>query len=463
MNALQQYMHTHTPELIVTVVTCLALPAGLTECAHADEIQKYTAYKQTLLQPTQEDYARILAKYASDSKMKQFQDRLNLIDQVSAVLIKRLEATRSQSMREAFGDIIGTATTTPAARVKPPAMDARDIYTEHVGRFAADLPAPPVTEQELAVLRKRYDLSLRCAEEFILKYGQSAAAIDNTTETSVLELYLVMAFLHVPDQQWGQASIEALPDWVRKAGPLKVFEEFALRLRRPATAMEFARYGHANQWNEQTICAYLMEKARQFSKGLAQYDVSISCYRQAIAVAERGRQQELALKVRLELAELLSVMQHPELSAAEMKEAMKADGQASEWPRAAMLRLKYLYDAKDHDAILQEAPVLQADKRSEPSLPQIMYISWVTHRVKNKQDAADKLMKEFLEKYPKNPLCADMYFAQAMGMMAEGNYVEVLRLFEIIEYRYPSAKVLPKVKAIREQLKKATTASAPAQ
>ena len=68
---------------------------------------------------------------------------------------------------------------------------------------------------------------------------------------------------------------------------------------------------------------------------------------------------------------------------------------------------------------------------------------------------AQALKQQFLERYSKNPLGVDMYFASAMTAMASGDYEEADRLLEIVEYNYPSSRILQRVKGIRNRLEKA--------
>ena len=119
-----------------------------------------------------------------------------------------------------------------------------------------------------------------------------------------------------------------------------------------------------------------------------------------------------------------------------------------------MLRLKYHYESQQYDTIIEEAPTYQTDPRSKSYLPQILYISWVTHRRENRTDEAEQLQKTFLEKFPGHPLGADMFFASAMTALAASDYDEAQRLLDIIEYRYPESRILPKAKQIKNRIQK---------
>ena len=117
-----------------------------------------------------------------------------------------------------------------------------------------------------------------------------------------------------------------------------------------------------------------------------------------------------------------------------------------------MLTLKYLYEAKQFDQVAKESAKYRADTRSEAYLPQILYISWVTHRREGNAETAEKLQEMFLKKFPQHPLGADMHFSSAMSALANGNYAEALRLLEIVEYRYPKSRIASKVKKLQERL-----------
>ena len=72
----------------------------------------------------------------------------------------------------------------------------------------------------------------------------------------------------------------------------------------------------------------------------------------------------------------------------------------------------------------------------------------------SKLAGAGKIEKQFLNRFPKHPLGADMHFASAMTALAGGNYAEALRRLEIVEYRYPKSRLIGKVKKMRQRLEK---------
>jgi tetratricopeptide (TPR) repeat protein len=184
-----------------------------------------------------------------------------------------------------------------------------------------------------------------------------------------------------------------------------------------------------------------------------EYHAGIHCLKVGIELAEQEKREEQAIDLHLQLADVLNNAGHAPLAAEEIKQTLDKYVKSSEYGKVATLRLKYLYEAGQFDKILEEAPTYQADERCKPYLPQIIYISWVAHRRENKLAEADKLQKDFLEKFPEHPLAADLYFAAAMTALAKSDYEEASRLLEIIQYRYPKSKIIDKAKQIQERLK----------
>src|SRR4051794_39939276 len=114
-----------------------------------------------------------------------------------------------------------------------------------------------------------------------------------------------------------------------------------------------------------------------------------------------------------------------------------------------MLRLKYLYVAHRFRDAAREAATYDADKRCKPYLPQILYLEWLTLRRLDRASDAKRAQATFFERFPENPLGADMYFADAMTAVAASDYDEALRQLEMIEARYATSKLIPRVKEIR--------------
>jgi outer membrane protein assembly factor BamD (BamD/ComL family) len=122
--------------------------------------------------------------------------------------------------------------------------------------------------------------------------------------------------------------------------------------------------------------------------------------------------------------------------------------------RAAMLRMKYLYEANRFAAILDEAPPLRDDARCKLFVPQILYLQWVSHRREGQTDQAASVMRTFLDAYPTHPLGADMQFAAAMALLSEGDYAGASQALDRIEYRYPDSALIPKVRQLQARVRK---------
>ncbi len=422
------------------------------ELASAAGTEEFLAHKRSALEPMQAEYERICASLEYDVKMKQFRDRVARIDEVAALLIGRLESTTAG----VFGGILGDIVDAPGGRSgmgrAAATSSARQIYTRFADRFSAELPVPSVTNKDMELLRRYYNTSIKAVEQYIVKHGEVSKAIEENAGRDVLELFIVMTLLHVPDRELSSVHVDWMPKWMKKPRPVAMFEEFSLHLGRPLTAAAFAQYGK-QPWETDKLCDYVEAKGR-ICMAAHQYAAAIECLVAGIEVAGKAGAEERAMRISLSLAGLHEKMAYPQLAAAALKPALELYPRSPDWGKAAMLRLKYLYEAGQYDQIVEDAHNYQANRRSGGYLPQILYISWVTHRRKENPEAAEKLQQTFLEKFSKHPLAADMYFASAISALAKGDYAEALRLLEIIEYRYPKSRIMPKAKRLQKRLRK---------
>ena len=136
----------------------------------------------------------------------------------------------------------------------------------------------------------------------------------------------------------------------------------------------------------------------------------------------------------------------------EVKRLLESCPASADRGKGVLMRLKYLYEAKQFDTLIQEAPAYESDDLCKPYLPQIFYLRWVSYRQLNQPQDAQKIQDAFLTRFPEHPLGADMHFASAVTALAASNYPEAQRLLDIIPYRYPQSKLLPKVKDMQKRL-----------
>ncbi len=416
-------------------------------------VDEFLAYKRGILAPLGVKFKRICKAQIHDSAMRRFQERLALIDEVAKLLIDRVEHTNLTVLGGVLDDIIEASKGGFDSRSKTSTPEACDIYAQFINRFSAELPTPDIAEKDLTLLREYYNAAIAATEKYLMEHGKAAKAIADSAEREVVELYVVMSFLHIPDRQWSSHEIDSFPSWMRKSKQQSILEEFSLSVGRPFTAAEFAQYGKGESWDPKQELHYFGAKARQFTS-TGKYKLAILCYKAAIEAAVKEGHEEDAMRVHISLARLYERMGYPKLVASTLKEALHEYPKSSEWGKAAMLRLKYLYEAEEFQEILKEAQGYQIDSRCKTYLPQILYIAWITYRRENKREMEAKVQEFFLKKFPTHPLAADIYFASAMLSLAGGDYAEAMRLLEVVEYRFPHSRIIDKVKMIQEKLRK---------
>ncbi len=445
--------HRHKKLLWITNVLILLI----TTACSADQVRSYQNFKQNALAPLANRFDQIIAVHKDDGALETFLHRMNLIDTIAHLLVKSFESTRSDSLDSLLGDIVDISNASPRTFSPIRAMRAAEILSEYTSHFSETISLSSLTKEEISFLRNYYDTLAKMAGEFIAQRGKMVSAINKQSGVDILELCMVMPFLHLSDQQWTAENIEALPKWMKTEDNIAALERFALQVRRPFTAYQFSLFNRkpdtSDKDQEFAYPDYLLAAAESRIKH-RDYHVAIHCIRIGIEQAEQAKKQETAVKLHFRLSDLLTNIGHPDLAAKKMLKLMESYPKCPDWGKAAMLRIKYLYEAADFKTIASEADKYKSDSRCNDYLAQILYISWVTHRRLNDLETAQKLKQQFLKQYSKHPLGADMYFASAMTAMASGDYEEADRLLEIVEYHYPKSRVQQKVKKIRDRLKK---------
>lgn len=437
--------------------TCALAFMSHRSAASGTENEGYAAHKREQLSALHAEFTREYKAYEHDDAVIQTREKLELIDEAANFLLKSLQTTESTTYENILNGSIDVVKDEATEKPEETSGNALELYMEFADRLSAGLPSGSVGQKRLSFLRKYCNAALDCAVEYVRRRTEIAAAADENARREVLELSVVLPFLKVPDEKWSSKNIEALPKWANRPEDRKLWEEFALSVRRPLTALQFAQYGESKPWNADKALRYYVVRARLLTERSSQYSAGIQCFRASIDVAESNGRDDSAMSIRQELAKTFHQIGHPRLAAATVKEAMDLHPESSSWGKAAMLRLRYLYEAGEHVTIINEGPNYQTDVRCAKYHPQVIYVLWVTHRRANKPEAAEKLQRTFLEKFPEHTLAADMYFASAMKALAAGDYDEALRLLEVIEYRYPSSRIVKKARQIQSRLTKRTS------
>jgi hypothetical protein len=111
-----------------------------------------------------------------------------------------------------------------------------------------------------------------------------------------------------------------------------------------------------------------------------------------------------------------------------------------------------LYGAKLFNEVLIECDRADADPRFSSIRPQSLYMRWVSAQQLNQSNVVDHVREQFLALYPNHVFGAEMRLAKGLQMAARGDYQSARNELAIIESRYPTAPIIPKVRRIMQNL-----------
>jgi TolA-binding protein len=439
--------------VIASVLVAHALAAANTE--------DFAAYKRRILAPLEAAYAKVAAEHGRDPMLNALQERLKQIDAATELLLARVRTLEASSFENMLSDRTRPASVSPRAKNT---MSASEIYLEYAADFGASLRRFQLPEEATKTLVSYYTASLNASRDYVAKRCRSGVA-SGKPSTELLQLAVVLPFLQVSDERRTAGEIASLPTWMQEPGALETLESFALSIRRPLTAYAFAnqRKPAAERSSRQVgLPAYLRAAAERLLEG-REYHAALHCLKTATDLAEKENRAGEVAWLRFRRAEVLATVGYSNMAAAEVQQLLERYPKSDSYSRAAMLRLKYLYESDQFPAAIEESSRYCVEERVKPHLPQMLYIRWLALRRVNRLEEAKKVQNAFLEQFPDHPLAADMLFASAMAALATSDYPETLRLLDLIEYRYPNSKLLPKVKELQQRLQSSSQSSHPPQ
>jgi hypothetical protein len=338
----------------------------------------------------------------------------------------------------------------------PGALSALDVMAQYGPLFASPLDRKVLTARDLDMLTQMYVASWRAAVVHLSAAGPTPGAIDDDARREAAELVSVLPFLHVADANWSAHHLALLPDWLKQPGTARFVEVFALRLRRPATAWSFRRIADEKQiaaGQDEAFVEYLKTVARKLADDGSLAEAA-ACLERAILIANKREDKADEAELRMQLADILAQAGHPQSAAEQAKRILELTGDGPWRCRAAILRLKYLFEAKMRDLAAQEAEANHREGRCPGQLPQFLYVGWAAHRQADRPERSAKLQLIFEKKFSHHPLMADMLFAGAMRAMTEGDYAEAQRKLETIEFNHSKFRFMDRVKNMALKLDK---------
>lgn len=411
----------------------------------------FAAYQQRRLGEIGAKYRAVMRANADVPGIMEFADRINLIDEVTDLLVARFDAVREASLDALLG---GAGSGPPDDQPPGAAADARQILSEYVADFRQPLPRPVVADDDVRILRQYYAAKASLASEFIAQRASIALATDRTAAGSLGELCLVMPLLHVSDDRWSGEQIRRLPDWLRTGGGLRRAESFALHFGRLRTAHSFAlarREIEKPDAGELSYADYL-SRAADRAADESNFAVSVQCLRELISIAAERDDTPAVIDARTRLSRALETVGHFQAAADEMKDVMDASPDADLWRQAAVRFCVLTCRAKAHDAAAEAAGRLMTDERAHPIRAHLLYVRWISLRSADKPLKAQAARTEFLSRYGESILAADMHFVHAVDLLQKGRIEEATELLRRVRTRYPRSPLADKAEGILNSL-----------
>ena len=413
----------------------------------ADEVQAFREHQTKSLEAIRASYEQIKAEYPDNADLKKFEERIATIDELAVQIIRQFKSVKFQAMQNMMA--LDIALPAPANK-QVKSLSAADLLLQYQDRFSQPLPTPEIDPSQLPVLKEYYDKAIQSAMDFITPRGCSAAIVNKATAADTLGLAMVIHFLHIGDANWNKAYIERLPDLMKKPATLETLEEVCLKLLRPRTAYQFYLYRTGNEGFDSDY--FLQSSDRLLSKN--EYLSTIRSLTAGLEIANEMNGKEKAAPLAIKLADVYYTMGHLSLAIEAMEEVLQQGPQYGGYCKAAALQLKYLYEDGRYKDVTAKASSYLDKNVCEGYQPEILYIAWLATRRDNLPDAAKAMKKKFLEKYPQNPLSANMLFDSAINALANTNYTQAREILEQIEYHYPGSKIMSKVRELKDRLGK---------
>jgi hypothetical protein len=409
--------------------------------ATGDALTEYRAAKQKALAPVQAEYERIVAAHRDDPAVREYQERLALVDEVTWRVLKALDAISAASAASvagsALGDPDGGNPLASDSEGLPTAEPVR-IVADYRSAFEEELPVPTFPEEDQAALRKYAGLGMSVAAAAVAERGRIVHMTATSDELARQALCLAVALplLGTRDDRWAKAETVSLPRWMREAGDHTMLEDFFLRSSRPLTAYQFSAHTRNHATGMATSLDYLRSVGRRMSAE-REYRAAISCLGAAIGIAKSAGQTSEAILFAMEEAEALQMAGNTEVAAATMGRCLAECSGSPHYARVAMLRLKYLYLAGQHDLLVREAPIYRAEQQCIEYAPQLLYLEWAATRHAGTRSDRETVAADFLRRFPNHPLAGDILCGTAMAAMKEGSNSEALRLLTRLRAEQP--------------------------
>ena len=392
-------------------------------------------------------YQAICRKYADHPDMRVFQARLEQLETLKARLESAFESYRKQALFSMLDDSIGRVPENNV--IERPNDTALGLLAEYRLAFETPISAEVFSNEEQLILIKLYEDTVISFRRIISNRGRSIVAAYPQHAMRAMSLSLVLPMLHIPDDQWRSEDVEDLPAWILKRVHLDLLEDFALRAGRPLTAYSF----HIKSRDETQIdrLSYLKLTADRMTRE-QRFEEAIVCLTVVVELYQTNNDHKNWIESIFRLSQILDDTGRSAEASEWITELLSEQFSDEVYSRALICHLKYLYNDEQYQAILEISKTHDSSSRVAGYQPQIMYITWVSARRLGADVVAASTQKEFLERFPRHVLGADLYFDQAMQSLAQSDYSEAERVLSYILYRYPQSRLISRIERIQRQL-----------
>ncbi len=416
----------------------------------ADDLDRLTRQLESgsdgVLPQARELFDRWCKASPDRNSLKLFRHRLSACESLRQEIVRQLQTVGRGAIRQLVGSDLWDdekpatgKTAHPSAMPAAPApiVPAEQLYRLYLPHFQYAIDTRDLQPAEKSFLRAYYNAEVRDAIAGVVQVGQPLAAARDRRGTANLECHLLLLPLLHDTARFSMDSLRGLPDWMFAPDRLRALSDFCLFRAGRLDAAEAIAVGmnKSKSPSEAGIEFYTEASSRCVVAHLP--GVAVECLRAAIGRMDARDARAVALRFRI--CEIWAGVKNWALAAGE------AGGIARDYPgtaeagRALCLRLEYLAAQGDSQAILYEVDDAIGQPFCKECLPRLLYQKWSVLREAGRGQEATLVLKDFLNRYPKEPFGAEMYFAIARDCLAAQRYNEALAVLESLKAHYPES------------------------
>lgn len=393
------------------------------------------------------------------NSLELFRHRLSACESLRKEILRRLQAVGQGAIQELVGSDLWddgrpvrgkSGQPSAASATSTPLVPPEQLYRLYLPHFQYAIDTRDLQPAEKSFLRAYYNAEVRDAIAGVVQVGRPLAAARDRHGLAHLECYLLLLPLLHDTSRFSADSLRGLPDWMFAPDRLRALSDFCLfRAGRLDAAEAIAvSMNKSKSPSEAGIEFYTEASARCAVAHMP--GVAVECLRAAIGRMD-GRDPR-AVGLRFQICDIWAGVKNWALAAGE------AGGIARDYPgqaeagRALCLRLEYLAAQGDNQAILYEVDDAINQPFCKECLPRLLYQKWSVLREAGRGPEATLVLKDFLNRYPKEPFGAEMYFAIARDCLAAQRYHEALAVLESLKAHYPDSPSAKQSAALIDKL-----------